>query len=407
MGRRSSGSQLIALSGKQGALREETLVDYLSYYDDRSNLGRLVAPLDSPEQIRLWRDFGFADAEISAFLASGYIATEYNTIIDRFYGGRLSRVDRRTRFSASSFRQARSAGPSRVGVSRATSPDDVLRIVDKLKAGARRSLVFRGQTRNHSIARPAPNNHFVIEGLGEVSLFPSVWRKFGAAHWSGSHEFLMPYTTFWKRVLLSQFDHQEVNRRLTNLAGAEACFWNAFDMEDCSDPYLQSYGRALADIEFGACYNLSTGLATLLQHYGLVSPVLDLSSDLHTALFFATNRLNHEGGGLDYKFCGTNNRQSILYIFEHHEEVMAYREDRVFQELNPLRPIRQSCVVVGSEEYAMNLPADFLYHAIVLDYDQAKPFSLGADEIFPSPNEDHFLAALQSHAPGTLRDHVT
>jgi hypothetical protein len=44
---------------------------------------------------------------------------------------------------------------------------------------------------------------------------------------------------------------------------------------------------------------------------------------------------------------------------------------------------------------ALNLPAEFLYGIICLDFDDLLPSKYGVRDLFPSPKEDRFLAALQ------------
>ena len=66
----------------------------------------------------------------------------------------------------------------------------------------------------------------------------------------------------------------------------------------------------------GLDFNLATPLQTLLQHYGLLSPVLDLTSDLDVALFFATHSYHPGSDGelCGYTHVGTNERHSVLYV---------------------------------------------------------------------------------------------
>lgn len=379
-----------------------------SYYDyyGCEKLSHLIPAIDNCEQINLWHKYGYNHEEAKKYINSGYIATNYESIIDRCYGGKILSVDGVRRFNPSDFRENVNGGRREISITRAKSAEEVFEAVEGIRNNSKRRLLFRGQTQNYSLKREVPNSHFEVDGLGEISLFPSVWRKFESAHLGGIHEFLAPEQFFWKKLFLSNFDQKEINKRIKRLAGDEVCYWNAFDLEDCTDSYLQSYGQILADIQMGATFNLYLNLATLLQHYGLVSPVLDLTSDINVALFFATNSMINNGGKPDYYFRGTNNRKSVLYIFDDVSEVATYRQERVAKYLKPLRPIKQSCVVVGSESHAMNLPADFLRHIIIFDFDIEKPFQLNAATLFPTSEEDLFLAALQREAPEILRKHI-
>jgi len=176
----------------------------------------------------------------------------------------------------------------------------------------------------------------------------------------------------WLRVIRSTFDPNEVKRRIEAARGAGRWMNSSQDLEESNDPLLIKLGRFERDIIMGMDFNLATPLVTLLQHYGLWSPVLDLTSDLDVALFFATNRYQP---GSDGQFCsytnvGTNGRRSVLYVIrENKTEMEVHERDRVLEDLDPLRPKRQSCVVCRSSPDAMNLAVDFLEGIITLDFD--------------------------------------
>ena len=57
-------------------------------------------------------------------------------------------------------------------------------------------------------------------------------------------------------------------------------------------------------------------LQTLLQHYGLLSPLLDLTTDLDVALFFASHKFGTDPatGFPKITSVGTNNRKALLYV---------------------------------------------------------------------------------------------
>jgi hypothetical protein len=132
-----------------------------------------------------------------------------------------------------------------------------------------------------------------------------------------------------------------------------------------------------------------------LQHYGLVSPYLDLSSDLQVAMFFASHRFVSAPNGPHYQFVGSNNSKSILYLFRHKLDEMAeYAHDRVLHDLKPLRPEKQSCVVCRSGPYSLNLAGLYLAGAIHIDFELPVSERLSARELFPDAHEDNFLAAL-------------
>ena len=167
-------------------------------------------------------------------------------------------------------------------------------------------------------------------------------------------------------------------------------------MEDCSDPVVAAFGKFRGDLvlDFDV---LAPAFSTLLQHYGLDSPMLDLTSDFDVAIFFATH--TYEGQGLDscYRFVGTNDRKAVLYLLRAEAtEMFRHERKRVLDLVAPQRPARQHCVVAGSAPWALNLPADFVVGVIQLSFDLTAPGRYGVADLFPSTSDDRFLAALIS-----------
>ncbi len=178
------------------------------------------------------------------------------------------------------------------------------------------------------------------------------------------------------------------------------------DMEDSDDPEVRRLGQRRADLNFGYGLNLDRVLETLLQHYGLYSPVLDLTSDLEIALFFATHKFIEDGERCSYRFVGTNGRNAVLYL-SRDEENRNYERGRLLEELDPQRPKRQACVVVPTDPFSMNLPADLLLGVVHLDFDMHCPEAVKSQDIFPGPDEDPFLGALQRRLAKAVRGALT
>jgi len=74
-----------------------------------------------------------------------------------------------------------------------------------------------------------------------------------------------------------------------------------------------------------------------------------------------------------------------------------YEHDRVLHKLQPLRPIRQSCVICRSSPYALNLAADFIIAVIKLEFDLTDPPIAVTEKLFPSKEKDSFLAAMSGN----------
>jgi FRG domain len=377
--------------------------DYWEYYNpdyswaDDSGLADWIASAEfSQDQ---FSKNGFGASETEALLASGYIAV-FGVVIDRYYGGLLRSTDSRTRFAIKDFARESATGSSDVPVYRAQSIGDLRACVERWQSSLSRRVLFRGQIESYAVRRPHPNPFFQVPGYGEVSLLPSLWRRMIARRATARQNFRNLYAIEWQRILQSTFDLKEIERRVESARGAGEWIHSSQDLEDSDDPMLSKLGRLQLDLAMGRDFNFATPLQTLLQHYGLLSPVLDLTSDLDVALFFATHRYQPGSDGelCSYTNVGTNGRQSVIYVIrENKTEMEVHGRDRILEDLDPLRPKRQSCVVCRSGPDAMNLAADFLYGIIALDFDDLPPIKYDVLDLFPGLNSDRFLRALKAN----------
>lgn len=344
---------------------------------------------------------GYSESEARQLIDSGYVMLDgLNIVFDRYYAGLLSSIDGRVRIAADAFRQRSSTLTSRVQVHTAYSMADVQRLVEAARGHYMRRLLFRGQTRHFALQRPIPNQAMSLDGLGEVSLVPSLWRRLLLARPSSFLRFQNLTPLEWSKILYAGFDLADIERRHNALLEAGEWVYTISEMEDCSDPVVAAFGKIRGDLllEFD---QHGPALATLLQHYGLLSPVLDLSSELDVALFFATHALEGTGLNSTYKFVGTNDRQAVLYILkENNQEMVTHERRRLFESLDPQRPIRQHCVISSAAPWAINLPADFLVEVIRLDFDMNSPQRYGTSDLFPGRDDDRFLQTLiDQHTP--------
>jgi FRG domain len=113
----------------------------------------------------------------------------------------------------------------------------------------------------------------------------------------------------WSHVLYSQFDMEDIERRHKKLLDEGEWVYTMSEMEDCSDPVLREFGKYRLDLACHMDHHLAPLLATMLQHYGLYSPVLDLTECLDVALFFATYKFRRSGETCSYEFVGTNREE--------------------------------------------------------------------------------------------------
>jgi hypothetical protein len=109
---------------------------------------------------------------------SGYFYEAISgSIIDRYNGSLLTSTDMQTRIPIGEFVRMDYTPRSAVQVRNATSWAEVRRIVEEIEGSRNRKLVFRGQIENYLTSWPVPNPNFVISGIGEISLPPSLWRR--------------------------------------------------------------------------------------------------------------------------------------------------------------------------------------------------------------------------------------
>jgi hypothetical protein len=375
---------------------------YWNYYAENFDWpdGIPLPRLDITRQI--FSDLGIQQSEAEALIASGYVNDHGDTIIDRYYGGPLMSPDSCTRIDKRIFREwykgAKTGKPlfaRPIALTIATSLSDLENQVRQIESNIGRRLVFRGQTVHHETSRVIKNPFFLVEGLGEVSLVPSIWRnllkaKPGSFHFFSGLDFLE-----WSKVINSQFDMHDIARRVQERIDKGEWLYSAQDMEDSGDPVLSQFGQVQLDLSMGMNHNLADLLSTLLQHYGLVSPYLDLSSNLRVALFFSSHKLVPSPNASMYRYVGNNGGKSILYIFRHNANEMAdYEHARVLHGLEPLRPKRQSCVICRSSPFALNLAGLYLVAAVQLKFEVPFIERLSASDLFPDSSEDTFLAAL-------------
>ncbi len=385
--------------------------DYWQYYDDTfdwDDSGHRYRP-DLKRSREIFQENGFSEKEALSYVNSGYVCFErFGVIIDRYYGGLLSSCDLRCRFPSHNFNALPTTPQSQVRVYKAKSIDDVRNIVKEQKKSSSQNLLFRGQTQNHTVKRAISNPFFTVPELGEISLIPSLWRRMLSINASSFLDFTDLSLLEWSHVLYSKFDMEDIKRRHKKLLDDGEWVHTMSEMDDCSDPVLREFGKYRLDL---ACHKeniIASMLATMLQHYGLYSPVLDLTESLDIALFFATYKFDRSNGKCTYKFVGTNGCKSILYLLREHKVEMERHSDAdiMISDLDPLRPKRQECIVAKSSSHALNLPADFLEGVIILDFKLDKPVNgPSTNFLFPDHNEDMFLRALKKSP--YARKHLT
>ncbi|MGN7986224.1 FRG domain-containing protein [Pedobacter sp. 22226] len=373
---------------------------YWKYYDPKFDWKTRSSILnaDLKSTIRMLQEQGFSAEESLKIFNSGYVGFENEDIIvDRFYGGAFSSYDNITRFSITGIKNNILRPPSsRIKVQKVKSFDD-LKVVIANSDYTNGKVVFRGQNQNYFVNREINNPYYTIEDYGEISLLPSIWRRMYEVNPQSFTDFSTLSLLEWTNIFYSAFDLDEIEKRHKQLIEEGESIFTMSEMEDCSDKLLREFGKFRLDISMGMNHNLATKLTTLLQHYGLYSPVLDLTESLEVAIFFATHKYERKAPYSTYQFIGSNNRQSVIYLlrFDRREMERHDERDNFLKYLEPQRPIKQKCVICQSDQYAINRPACFIEKVLVLDFDIEKNISgITAEDIFPNHKVDKFLNAI-------------
>lgn len=375
---------------------------YWNYYDEDFTWdynSDLLLP-DYEWTLQVLQSNGLSETEAIKLYKSGYVCFKDNdVVIDRLYGGALRSYDLCSRFFPGDVKSLINSPPkSRVWIKKAKSYEELKELV--VDARKDRDLVLRGQNKNHRIEREINNPFFTVPEIGEVSLLPSLWRKMYKVNPYSYDSFNTLSLFEWSKVFYSAFDMEDIERRHKALLDKGEYIISMSDMEDCDDPVLSRFGKFRMDLSMGKHFNLATTLTTLLQHYGLLSPVLDLTESLEVALFFATHKYDCVDGISSYKFLGSNAKQAVIYLIDFNKNEMEKHNERdeFLKYLEPQRPKVQECVISRCGAYSINLPTFYLRGMIFLDFDIIDNVSgIDVKDIFPDKSIDKFLKAISEN----------
>ena len=142
----------------------------------------------------------------------------------------------------------------------------------------------------------------------------------------------------WSAILYKQWPIEEIRRREVALVNAGEVTTHISDMEECSDELLRKFARFRGDLHLEEAI-FQQGLLTMMQHYGLPSPMLDLTTDLDVALFFATHKYGINQTHSTYSFAGTNSQKAVLYVLSVDEnEMFRHERNKIMSYAKPERP---------------------------------------------------------------------
>lgn len=376
-------------------------MNYWDYYNEKFGWPNGIVKPDIEKTLSIYRELGISDNDSEDLIQSGYVCIHGETIIDRYYGGAVLSSDCISRIHKNYFKEWYMAALNgnhhfrkKIPFYAVNSLSELELKINQIKDGTRRNILFRGQTQNHTTVRKIKNPNFLVDELGEVSFVPSLWRNMLTTASNSYHNFEGMSLLEWSKIIYSQFNLKDIDKRIQEQFSNGNTILNVQDMEDSSDPILSSFGRMRLDLQMGIDFNLADILNTLLQHYGLVSPYLDLTSDIKTALFFSSNKFHTKDGKSKYEYIGNNDSKSIIYVFmEDRNEMSKYEHDRVLGSIDPQRPKLQSCYICRSSPFAINLAGLFLVAAIKMNFEIPAPNRLVTSDLFPDANSDKLLNA--------------
>lgn len=381
-------------------MKNDDVFGYWQYYSDDFDW---VEPprkkyFDKEHTFDVFKRAGLDEIESNQLWESGYgCCKRSDIIIDRYYGGLINSSDLISRLMPSQVNELFSSPRSRVWVKSASSLKDVHQIVSNAQEECSKQLLFRGQLKNYFVERKINNPYFTIHDLGEISILSSFWRKALSKNRNSFIDFESLFLFEWSKIFYTAFDIDDIEERHAEALKNGEYMYSMQDMADSDDPILSEFGNHRLDLTMGMNHNLADTLSTLLQHYGLLSTVIDLTTSLDVSLFFATHKYSCINGVSNYDFVGTNNGRSVLYLIRSDEkEMVRHYQDRVLDRIPPERPKRQHCVVSRSSPYAVNLPAFYLEGIINLEFDLIESeLNMDMRHLFPDEEEDQFLKAIK------------
>jgi hypothetical protein len=217
------------------------------------------------------------------------------------------------------------------------------------------SLVFRGQTRQHTFRRKIPNPVRADSSGEEISIFPGIYRQNSQ------------YYSF-----ASAIESKEIPMGFLRLLEP--------------DP----------DIELGFVHY---DIMRTQQHYLCPTAGLDITFDMDVALFFATHQFEQaQDGTARYRKVASGDHEGIIYCFRFRDPPVKktqffISEFDLFKTYPPERILRQSCGLPLIGDYERNIALCDIDCVIQLnkDFDES---TYDPMHLFPPTSTDLFYARL-------------
>ena len=131
----------------------------------------------------------------------------------------------------------------------------------------------------------------------------------------------------------------------------------------------------------------------LQQHYGIESPLLDITKDVDIALFFAQNMLIDN----TYERLKPKESKPVIYVFILNSKLDPFIDSELLmKEFGALRPYRQKCgILSGSTNINKDFYSRFISLRIILDEPIDYNETYTPEYLFPDCKDDLFLKVLK------------
>lgn len=352
-------------------------------------------------------DSKIPEEKAHAVVESGYFDASFirgmdNAVVDGYYGVKQSGVFEYDRFVAHLSGTSIDPWPRGTAVYRGVrDASDVEAILQTdrhrkyLEAGR---LSFRGQTREYNLARPVPNPRVADVHGRERLILPAFWRASVGRGIADRPQ--PPAQSVFTSVLADSLVYRGIKdwETLATRNYERYGIHTMSDLEDFPDADSREYFKRWQIHKIAGPYSPEVPL--LEQHYGMSTIGLDVTFDVRTALFFASNAFVRKANGkATYERVANGEHAGVLYCFVFRDPSVTrtgwlVSELRMFEHLPPVRPLRQTCAQCAFHVSEIGAAALDLDAVVYLDGNFAPADLPEAPYLFPTDDDPFYMALL-------------
>lgn len=257
-------------------------------------------------------------------------------------------------------------------------------------------MCFRGQTQEYNIKRTFPNPFMSDESGYEPLLIPSFWRPYlKDLNQRPAESPPSIFSTIFADGLIYQgLDVGDLVERNIKRYGVHTMS----DLGDFPDPESHEYHKRYLLHKIYGSHDVQ--LPLLEQHYGMQTIGLDVTFDIGTALFFATNKfVMTDRNKTTYLPVDGHEHHGIVYCMVYEDPPLTKTSDmitalHVFEHVPPVRPLRQKCALPFFHSMNFNEAATEIVAVLIIDGQFEMSGLPDAKYLFPDADEDPFYQAL-------------